>query len=70
MLLISREVGEKGERLAAQLGKLILWRQLVRDTTANDKVLNLLFDWDRGGGERKQLVQHLQTLQFNQLAKT
>ena len=69
MLQISREIGGSGEDLAAQLGRLITWQEIMRDPTAVNKILNLLFQWDRGGGEREELVQHLKELQFIQLAE-
>ena len=69
MLQISREIGGSGEDLAAQLGRLAKWQEIKQDPTASNKILNLLFEWDRGGGEREELVQHLKELQFIQLAE-
>ena len=69
MLQISQEIGESGERLAIQLGRLTKWLEILRDSTAVDKVVHLLFDWDRGGGEREELVQHLKELCFIPLAE-
>ena len=69
MLQISREIGGNGQHLAAQLEKLTTWQQILHDPTAVDKVVSLLFEWDRGGGEREELVQHLKELGFIQLAE-
>ena len=69
MLQISREIGGSGEDLAAQMGRLTKWHEIKLDSTAANKILNLLFDWDKGGGEREELVQHLKKLQFIQLAE-
>ena len=69
MLQISRELGGSGEDLAAQLGRLTKWYEIKQDPAAVNKILNLLFEWDKGGGEREELVQHLKKLQFTQLAE-
>ena len=69
MLQISKEIGGNGQRLAAQLERLTTWQQILRDATAVDNVVSLLFEWDKGGGEREELVQHLKELQFIQLAE-
>ena len=69
MLQISREIGGNGQYLAAQLEKLTTWQRILHDPTAVDKVVSLLYEWDKGGGEREELVQHLQELGFIQLAK-
>ena len=69
MLQISREIGGSGEDLAAQLGRLVKWQEIKQDPTASNKILNLLYEWDKGGGEREELVQHLEELGFIQLAK-
>ena len=69
MLQISREIGGSGEELAAQMGRLTKWHEIKQDPTAANKILNLLFEWDKGGGERDDLVQHLKELQFTQLAE-
>ena len=69
MVQISKEVSGSGELLAAQLEKLTKWQELLNDSNTKDKVLNLLFDWDRGGGERDQLVEHLRELNFITLAE-
>ena len=69
MLQISKEIGGNGQRLAAQLERLTIWQQILHDPTAVDKVVSLLFEWDKGGGEREELVQHLKELQFIQLAE-
>ena len=69
MLQISREIGGSGEDLAAQLGRLTKWQEIKRDPTASNKILNLLYEWDKGGGEREKLVDHLKELQFIQLAE-
>ena len=69
MLQISREIGGHGEDLAAHLGRLAKWQEILHNPTAFDKILNLLFEWDKGGGERDELVQHLKELQFFQLAE-
>ena len=69
MLQISQEIGGNGQRLAAQLERLTRWQQILHDPTAVDKVVSLLYEWDKGGGERDDLVQHLKELQFTQLAE-
>ena len=69
MLQISQEIGGNGQRLAAQLERLTSWQQILHDPTAVDKVVSLLFEWDKGGGERDDLVQHLKNLHFTQLAE-
>ena len=69
MLQISQEIGGSGEDLAAQLGRLGTWQEILHNPRAFDKILNLLFEWDKGGGEREELVQHLKELQFFQLAE-
>ena len=69
MLQISQEIGGKGQCLAAQLERLTTWQQILQDPTAVDKVVSLLFEWDKGGGEREELVQRLKELQFIQLAE-
>ena len=69
MLQISKEIGGNGQRLAAQLERLTTWQQILQDPTSVDKVVSLLYEWDKGGGERKELVQHLKELQFIQLAE-
>ena len=69
MLQISQEIGRNGQRLAAQLERLTTWQQILHDATAVDKVVSLLFEWDIGGGEREELVEHLKELQFIQLAE-
>ena len=69
MLQISREIGGSGEHLATQLGRLTKWQQILHDPTAVNKVVHLLYEWDKGGGEREELVHHLKELQFRQLAE-
>ena len=69
ILQISREISGSGEDLAAQLGRLQIWREIKQDPTAPNKVLNLLYEWDKEGGEREELVQHLKELGFIQLAE-
>ena len=69
MLQLSREIGGSGEDLAAQLGRLQIWHAIKLDSTVSNKILNLLYEWDKGGGEREELVQHLKELQFIQLAE-
>ena len=69
MLQISQEICGNGQRLAAQLERLTTWQQILHDPTSVDKVVSLLFEWDKGGGERDDLVQHLKELQFIPLAE-
>ena len=69
MLQISREIGGSGEDLAAQLGRLAKWHEIKQDPPGTNKVLNLLYEWDKGGGEREKLVEHLKELGFVQLAE-
>ena len=69
MLQISQEIGGSGEDLAAQLERLQTWHEIKQDPIATNKILNLLFEWDKGGGEREELVQHLKELGFIQLAE-
>ena len=69
MLQISRGIGGSGEDLAARLGRLQKWHEIKQDPTAPNKVLNLLYEWDKEGGEREKLVEHLKELGFVQLAE-
>ena len=67
LLSYRRNVSHK--HLATQLGRLTNWQEILRDPTYVDKVVNLFFEWDKGGGECDELVQHLKELQFIQLAE-
>ena len=69
MLQISREIGRSGEHLAAQLEKLTKWQLILQDPTAVNKVVHLLYEWDKEGGDREELVQHLKQLGIVQFAE-
>ena len=64
MLQISQEIGGNGQRLAARLERLTTWQQILQEPTSVDKVVSLLFEWDKGGGEHDDLVQLLKELQL------
>ena len=67
---ISREVGEKTDDLAAKLCMLDKLRQYrCQQPQSHNPLLHLLFDWDKGGGERHQLVNALNEIKLAHLAK-
>ena len=67
MLQISQAI-DNGEALAAKLEMFHCWRKLVKDHTIENKILNLLFDFVRDGGERDTLVAVLKSLNYGKLA--
>ena len=69
MVLISKKVAGSGDRLAAQFEKLEQWKEILQNTAIVDKIIELLFAWDRGGGTRAELVTHLRVLNFISLAE-
>ena len=67
---ISQEVGEKADVLAAKLCMLDKLRQYRCQQPQNhNPLLHLLFDWDKGGGKRHQLVNALNEIKLAHLAK-
>ena len=67
---ISQEVGEKADDLAAKLGMLDKLREYrCQQPQSHNPLLNLLFDWDKGCGERHQLVKALNEINLTRLAK-
>ena len=67
MLEISRAI-DNGDDLAAELEMLDCWRQIVNDNAKKNKILHLLYDFGRDGGERDTLVGVLKSLNYGKLA--
>ena len=67
---ISQEIGDKLTSLAAVVGMTLQLQTLQQDVTKCDNIcFHLLYDWERRGGEREQLVETLETIGLQQLAK-
>ena len=67
---VSQEIGDKLTSLAAVVGMTSQLQTLQKDVSKHDDVcFHLLFDWERRGGEREQLVETLETIGLQQLAK-
>ena len=70
LVRVSQEIGDKLTSLAAVVGMTSQLQTLQRDVTKRDNVcFHLLYDWERRGGKRKQLVETLETIGLQQLAK-
>ena len=67
---VSQEIGDKLTNLAAVVGMTPQLQTLQQDVTKQGNVcFHLLYDWERRGGEREQLVETLETIGLQQLAK-
>ena len=67
---VSQEIGDKLTSLAAVFGMSSQLQTLQQDVSKHDNVcFHLLYDWERRGGEREQLVETLETIGLKQLAK-
>ena len=70
MLEISNEVGIKADQLAAKLERLDKLKIIQQEPSQrNNPVLYLLHDWEKGGGERHELVKVLKDIGLSHLAK-
>ena len=59
---------DNGENLAASLGMLENWEQIVNNDRKENKVLYLLYAFDNGGGKRDTLIRVLKNLNYTELA--
>ena len=66
---ISKRVGDKAVELAAVLGMYDKYRCLNDPISKSNPVLQLLYEWDIGGGERMSLVASLNKIGLKHLAK-
>ena len=67
---VSQEIGDKLTSLAAEVEMTSQLQTLQQDVAKHDNVcFHLLYDWERRGGEREQLVETLETIGLQQLAK-
>lgn len=66
MFEISKDIGPNSDSLAALLGKLDKLKEFRQDLAkSNNAILHLLFEWDKGGGERQTLVEALKKIDLH-----
>lgn len=69
MFTISDAIGDKADDLAANLNMLDKLRVIQQNQSfRSNPVLQLLFDWDRGGGNREDLIAALKRTKLHHLA--
>ncbi|XP_019862685.1 PREDICTED: uncharacterized protein LOC109591389 [Amphimedon queenslandica] len=67
MLIISQRVSDKADSVAAGLNMFLRLNALRQDHHDNP-MLHLLFEWNRGGGRREDLVKTLKDVNLDKLA--
>uniref|UniRef100_A0A1X7USS3 COR domain-containing protein n=1 Tax=Amphimedon queenslandica TaxID=400682 RepID=A0A1X7USS3_AMPQE len=67
MLIISQRVSDKADSVAAGLNMFLRLNTLRQDHHDNP-MLHLLFEWNRGGGRREDLVKTLKDVNLDKLA--
>ena len=67
MLIISQRISDKADSVAAGLNMFLKLHALRQDHHDNP-MLHLLFEWNRGGGHREDLVKTLKDVNLHKLA--
>ena len=65
MLIISQRISDKADSVAAGLNMLLRLNALRHH---DNPMLHLLFEWNRGGGHREDLVKTLKDVNLHKLA--
>ena len=66
MYQISKNIGDKGFDLAAQLGLITQFKSLSQE--GSNRIIELLYNWDQDGGTRADIVAALKSLNLKSLA--